>query len=385
MLNPIFWLCLRRLSKTNSYHEQHLSVIASVKTELPFGLIGYPAWLRPVSTGLFPPVFVDLGRHLNLSWMVPILYQFDHAEWFGFRFWDLVMPLFLFMTGASMPFSLTRYCEQSDKRSVHKKIFRRFFILFLLGMVVQGNLLGLDPNRIYFYVNTLQAIATGYLIAALLLLHTQLKMQLCATAALLVIYWIPMTFAGDFTPEGNFAYKVDQLIMGRFCGDPTYTWIWSSLTFGVTVMLGTFAGRLMKNGEDNRLKVCRQLWLIGVALMLGGWMWSFQMPVMKRVWSSSMTLLSGGYCFLLMGLFYYWIDCKGHVRGMEWLKFYGMNSITAYMLGETVNFRCIVHSVSYGLERYLGEYYSVWLTFGNFLILFFILRWMYRRQIFLKI
>lgn len=150
-------------------------------------------------------------------------------------------------------------------------------------------------------------------------------------------------------------------------------------------MLGTFAGRLMKNGKDNRLKVCRQLWLIGVVLMLGGWMWSFQMPVMKRVWSSSMTLLSGGYCFLLMGLFYYWIDYKGHVRGMEWLKFYGMNSITAYMLGETVNFRCIVHSVSYGLKRYLGEYYSVWLTFGNFLILFFILRWMYRRQIFLKI
>lgn len=150
-------------------------------------------------------------------------------------------------------------------------------------------------------------------------------------------------------------------------------------------MLGTFAGRLMKNGKDNRLKVCRQLLLIGIVLVLVGWLWSFQMPVMKRVWSSSMTLLSGGYCFLLMALFYYWIDCKGHIRGMEWLKFYGMNSITAYMLGEVINFRCMVHSVSYGLERYLGEYYSVWLTFGNFLILFFILRWMYHRQIFLKI
>lgn len=333
----------------------------------------------------FQPVLVDLGRHLNLFWMPPVLYQFDHAGWFGFRFWDLVMPLFLFMTGASMPFSLARYCEQSDKRSAHKKIFRRFLILFLLGMVVQGNLLGLDPNRIYFYVNTLQAIAAGYLIAALLLLHTRLKTQLWATAALLVIYWIPMTFAGDFTPEGNFARKVDWLVMGRFCGDPTYTWIWSSLTFGVTVLLGTFAGRLMKNGKDNRLKVSRQLLLIGAVLVLGGWLWSFQMPVMKRVWSCSMTLLSGGYCFLLMGLFYYWIDCKGHARGMEWLKIYGINSITAYMLGETINFRCIVHSVSYGLERYLGEYYSVWLTFGNFLILFLILRWMYRRQIFLKI
>lgn len=54
----------------------------------------------------FQPVLVDLGRHLNLSWIPPVLYQFDHAEWFGFRFWDLVMPLFLFMTGTSMPFSL---------------------------------------------------------------------------------------------------------------------------------------------------------------------------------------------------------------------------------------------------------------------------------------
>lgn len=69
----------------------------------------------------FQPVLVDLGRHLNLSWMTPVLYQFDHAGWFGFRFWDLVMPLFLFMTGASMPFSLAKYCEQSDKRSAHKK------------------------------------------------------------------------------------------------------------------------------------------------------------------------------------------------------------------------------------------------------------------------
>lgn len=333
----------------------------------------------------FQPVLVDLGRHLDVSWLNSILYQFDHAQWYGFRFWDLVMPLFLFMTGASMPFSLSKYRNLSDKRSAHRKIFRRFVILFLLGMVVQGNLLGLDPNHIYLYVNTLQAIASGYLIAALLLLHTKVKTQLFATAALLIIYWVPMTFAGDFTPTGNFAYKVDQLLMGRFCGDPTYTWIWSSLTFGVTVMLGTFAGRLMKDAEDNRLKVSRQLLFIGAALVFAGWLWNFQMPVIKRIWSCSMTLLSGGCCFLLMSLFYYWIDCKGHTRGLEWLKFYGMNSITAYMLGETINFRCIARSVSYGLESYLGEYYSVWLTFCNFLIIFLILRLMYRWRIFLKI
>lgn len=98
-----------------------------------------------------------------------------------------------------------------------------------------------------------------------------------------------------------------------------------------------------------------------------------------------MTLLSGGYCFLLMGAFYYWIDYKGYTRGLGWLKIYGMNSITAYLLGEVVNFRCIAHSVSYGLEAYLGEFYPVWLTFANFLILFFILSAMYKQRVFLKI
>lgn len=109
------------------------------------------------------------------------------------------------------------------------------------------------------------------------------------------------------------------------------------------------------------------------------------MPVIKRLWTGSMTLLSGGYCFLLMALFYYWIDYKGHSRGLNWLKIYGMNSITAYLLGEVVNFRCIADSVSYGLKQYIGDYYPVWLTFANYLILFFLLRMMYKRGLFLKV
>ena len=71
--------------------------------------------------------------------------------------------------------------------------------------------------------------------------------------------------------------------------------------------------------------------------------------------------------------------------GLNWLKIYGMNSITAYLLGEVVNFRCVVASVSYGLERYLGDYYSVWLCFSNYLIVFFILRQLYKRNVFLRI
>lgn len=347
----------------------------------------------------FQPVFVALGQRLNLPWLNDILYQFDHESWIGFRFWDLVMPLFLFMTGASMPFSFARFREEPNKGPVYRKIFRRFIILFIFGMIVQGNLLGLNPKYLYLYSNTLQAIATGYLIAAFILLHCSFKFQLLITLLLLVVYWIPMTFLGDYTPEGNFAEKVDQTVLGRFrdgvywgedgnwhfSPNYTYTWIWSSLTFGVTVMLGTFAGKIMKEGKENRKRVVQHLLLLGMALIGISLLWSLQMPVIKRLWTCSMTLFSGGLCFLLMGLFYYWIDYKGHTNGLNWLKIYGMNSITAYILGEVVNFRSVAASVSYGLEQYLGNYYPVWLSFANYLIVFLILRMMYKHRVFLKI
>ena len=347
----------------------------------------------------FQPVFVDLAKKIDLPLLNYMLFQFDHETWIGFRFWDLVMPLFLFMTGATLPFSLSKYIQDKDKGFIYRKIFRRMVLLFIFGMVVQGNLLGLNPNHIFFYTNTLQAIAVGYVIAAVIQLHFSFKWQILITVILLIVYWIPMTFFGDFTPEGNFAEKVDRLVLGRFrdgvswnedgswsfAPNYTYTWIWSSLTFGVTVILGTFAGTIIKRGKENRAKVVRTLLAIGLALVVLALLWSIQMPVIKRLWTCSMVLLSGGYCFLLLGIFYYWIDYKGHVRGLNWLKIYGMNSITAYILGEVINFRSVAASVSYGLEQYLGSYYSVWLSFLNYLIVFLILRIMYCRNIFLKI
>lgn len=348
----------------------------------------------------FQPVFVALGQQLNWPFLNEIIYQLDHEVWDGFRFWDLVMPLFLFMTGASMPFSLSKYKTDSvDYGPVYRRILKRVILLFILGMIVQGNLLGFDSKHVYFYSNTLQSIAVGYFIAAVIQLHFSFKWQIIITLLLLFVYWIPMTFLGDFTPEGNFAEKVDRWVLGRFRdgvywnGDGTwsfsphynYTWIWSSLTFGVTVMLGAFAGKVMKEGRTDRKKVIRILLITGLILIGVAELWSFQMPVIKRLWTGSMTLLSGGYCFLLMALFYYWIDYKGYTRGLNWLKIYGMNSITAYLLGEVVNFRCIAASVSYGLEQYLGNYYQVWLTFANYFILFLLLRAMYKCGLFFKV
>lgn len=348
----------------------------------------------------FQPVLWVLARQLDVPFLNGILYQFDHEVWEGFRFWDLVMPLFLFMTGASMPFSLSKYKGVSGSYwPVYRRILKRVALLFIFGMIVQGNLLGLDSRHLVIYSNTLQSIAVGYFIAAVIQLHFSFKWQVGVTLLLLLLYWIPMTFLGDFTPEGNFAAQVDKWVLGRFRDGVywnedgswsfsphyTYTWIWSSLTFGVTVMLGAFAGKIMKEGKTDRKRVVRILSVAGLVLVGLGLLWSLQMPVIKRLWTGSMTLLSGGYCFLLMALFYYWIDYKGHTRGLAWLKVYGMNSITAYLLGEVVNFRCVAASVSYGLEQYLGTWYPVWLTFANYLILFLLLRAMYKCGLFLKV
>lgn len=347
----------------------------------------------------FQPVFVELAQHwAHIPVFGFLLNQFDHEQWVGFRAWDLVMPLFLFMVGAAMPFSFEKFKSDPNKSAIYKKIIRRFIILFILGMVVQGNLLKLDLLQIRFYSNTLQAIAAGYLIAAIFQLHLSTRNQYVATAALLIGYWAFLSFLGDFTPEGNFAEKIDQLVLGKFrdgvsySPDGTwqfnpkysYTWILSSMTFGVTVMLGVFAGKTMKNGTDKR-KNSLYLLIWGIALIVGGLLLGLQTPIIKKIWSSSMTLYSGGLCFLLMALFYYVIDYKKKSKGLEWLKIYGMNSIIAYTLGMVVNFRSVANSVLFGFERFLGDYYQALLTFANFLILFFILHFMYTAKVFVKI
>lgn len=347
----------------------------------------------------FQPVFVAFAKHWSdVPLFTFLLKQFEHTSWEGFTPWDLVMPLFLFMVGAAMPFSFEKYKHNRDKSAIYKKIIRRFIILFILGIVVQGNLLSLDLREIRIYTNTLQAIAVGYAIAAFMILHLSKRQQIAITLLLLVIYWALLTFLGDFTPEGNFAEKVDRAVLGRvrdgvyyaedgswhFSDWYRYTWVLTSLVFGVTTMLGVFAGKIMKNGT-NKLKNSKQLLIIALILLFAGWLLSFQTPIIKKIWSPSMTLWSGGWCFLLMALFYYIIDCKGWNKGFNWLKIYGMNSIIAYTLGNVINFRSVADSLLWGLEQYVGDYYSAILTFSNFMILFLILNIMYKLRIFVKI
>lgn len=333
------------------------------------------------------PILVSIGRVYQAPWYQSVLYQLDHEVWEGFRCWDLVMPLFLFMVGAAMPFSFAKYRTAGGSRlPVYRRIARRVLLLFLLGLIVQGNLLAFSIESLQIYNNTLQAIAAGYLIASLILLHCSLRWQIVLTAALMIIYSVPMALWGNYDYGQSFAFHVDRIILADYRGDLSYTWIWSSLTFGATVMLGALTGELMKNSRQiPRPKIALIITGAGVALIVAGLIAGQFEPIIKRIWTSSMTLFSGGICALLMALTYWWVDICGHTRGLNWLKIYGMNPITAYCLGEVINFRSIVHSLTYGLQPRLDDWYPTLLTFGNFLILFLILRILYRQKIFIKI
>lgn len=358
-----------------------------------FLLVGLEMVMHQMSAAVDTPAFHSF------------MWCFTHVDWEGFSTWDLVMPLFMFMSGITIPFSLSRYRNEADKALVYKRILKRVALLWIFGMMCQGNLLALDPNRIYLYSNTLQSIAMGYLISALLFLHTRVKTQILITVLFLLGFWGAMEGislqgfgGGNYTPDGNLAEYVERVVLGRFRDGATvvdgtvvfpdwyrYTWILSSFNFGATVMTGVFAGYILKDKGIVPQKKLNLLLLIGVLMVVFGWFWGIWHPVIKKLWTSSMVLVSSGYCFLLMALFYYVIDYKGWKKHTGWLKVYGMNSIMAYMLAMCINFSCIGHSLFHGLEQYMGAYYQVLITVSNAVIIYLILWWMYKKNLFLKV
>jgi len=268
----------------------------------------------------------------------------------------------------------------------------------------QGYLVSFNPDQIYLFSNTLQSIAIGYLIAAILLMHFQRNWQIIFTSGFLLIYWALMMFVrvgdfggGDFTPDHNLAEYIDRMVLGRFrdraiVGETgvvfaesyRYTWILSSLNFAVTVMTGVFAGQILK-GSAPKINKIKYLVLGGVCMIVAGQLWGLQMPVIKKIWTSTMTLYSSGICFLLMAFFYFLIDYKSYGKYLNWLKIYGMNSILAYMLYEIINFSSVTSSLFHGLEQYMGDYYKVLITLGNVSLILVILLLMYRKKLFLKV
>jgi predicted acyltransferase len=320
--------------------------------------------------------------------------QFDHAEWLGFHFEDIIMPLFLFLVGVSMAYSFRKRLRNSaSDKPLWKHTIKRILILWILGMMVQGNLLSYDIDKIEIYSNTLQAIAAGYLISALLILYLPVSWQIFSTVALLTVYWlvaalIPVegTTANAWSMQGNLSMYIDELVLGQFRGWWHYAWIVPSLNFGATTMLGVFAGYLLQS-DSFQMKKLKILAVVGISLILSGLLLGIWQPVIKKIWTSSFVLFSGGICYMILALFYLLIDVWEFRRGFRWMVIIGSNAIFAYVVWHLFekNLRGIAEVFLKGLNPYLGDWFEVLSIFGGTLVLYQILRFLYKNKVFIKI
>lgn len=362
-------------------------------------------------TMLGPVMHAAFGHQPNGAWFAA---AWTHAPWEGFLAWDLVMPLFLFMAGVSIPFAMAKYIDGNatfPRAAALRRILKRVVVLWILGCVAQGNLLAFDWSAFKPFSNTLQAIAVGYAGAALAYLFLGIKKQAALAVALLVVFTVGCLLFGEWraagaspwTRELNFPATLDKILLGArrdgatvgadgsvvFSSSYDTAWIWCSLTFVATVMSGVFTGAFLKNGNVSASRKTGVLVFAGAALVAAGWLADAAgFPVIKRIWTATFVLVSSGFCVLLTAIFYGVIDGLKWTRGIGWLKIVGMNSVLAYLLSPEVGlvgFDGISRPLLGGILRAADVARpEIFFAAGNASVLFLILWLCFRAKIFLK-
>lgn len=336
--------------------------------------------------------FSNLDKAVGSGFTGFLAIQFTHPQWFGFHFYDIIMPLFLFVVGAVIPYSLNRRLEAgTSKTKIILHVIRRVLILFFLGWIVQGHLLELDINRFHIFSNTLQAIAVGYLFSCAGYLYLSKNGRYIFFTVCLIIYALLLTIPNVpgfgksvLLPDQNFAIYFDRLVFGKFQDGTQYAWLLGGFGFTATTLSGLFAGELIRS-DMNRKKVALFLVLLGIAGIILGLVWGIWLPIVKKIWSPSFVLLLSGICYLLLALFYWLIDVKAYTNWAFPFKVIGMNAITAYVLSHVIRFNVIADFILFGTKQYTGNYYPLISTIGGFCILYGLLWYMYKNRTFIKI
>lgn len=336
--------------------------------------------------------FINLNEAAKTDFTSSLALQFEHPDWLGSHFYDFIMPLFLFVVGVVIPFSLgKRNIEAGAKSKLYPHLIRRFVILFFLGWIVQGNLLFLDITKFQIFSNTLQAIAVGYLFSCIAYMHLSQKGRYIMFASCLLSYLILLALPsvpglGNFEllPNKNLPIYIDQQVFGRFYDQTQYSWLLTGLGFTATTLSGLFAGEFLLSTAP-RQKTAMNLALIGITGIVLGLIMGIWHPIIKKIWTSSFVLLSSGVSFLLLALFYWIVDVKVYRKWAFPFRVIGLNAITAYVLSHVLNFSVIAKQFLYGFEQFIGAYYEAFCDLAGFGILYFILWYMYKNNTYIKI
>ncbi len=331
-----------------------------------------------------------------------LMQQFTHAEWGGpFTCWDLVMPLFIFITGASMPFAFAKYREKGGAHwrfGTAWRVIRRVVLLFLLGMLVQGQLATARPEQMSLFCNTLQAIAEGYLIAAVVLMFGGLRAQIITCMICMLSYWALLRFvpyggqpAGLFLPDNNLAIYIDHILQGSWQDGPPYSWILTALSFGALTLMGSISGSLIRVQRGPRTVV--RLALGGGACLLAAAALQVDTPLIKHIFTTTAVLWSGGWCIVLLALFHLLFDCCGTVaaRCAFPLQVIGCNALLAYLLTEIHGpgghsiWWGVAHPLFHGIAAQCGAAAAPVFALLSLLLLWCFLFFLYRHRAFLRV
>lgn len=327
--------------------------------------------------------------------------QLHHSVWNGFTFYDLIFPLFIFIAGVSMPYSLGRQLETTGanrlvvKRRIYLSLAKRTVILILLGMMVNGALqfMGYYDTR---FASVLGRIALSCFFAALIFINSNVRGQVTWLIALLLGYWTAMMLipvpghgAGVLTPEGNLSAYIDrQLLPGKLhrkVYDPEG--LFSTIPAIGTALLGVLTGQFLRNERYQGVRKVLVMSLAAFALLLAGLLWSMVFPINKTMWTSSFVLYAGGWSLLLFALFYWIIDVRGFKVWSMPFVWIGMNSILIYVAAHgLVNFEYMSDFIFGGLYRKTPEvWHKPLMWMGVALIQIGLLYFLYRKKWFLKI
>ncbi len=318
--------------------------------------------------------------------------QLEHVEWEGFRFYDLIFPLFMFLVGCVIPFSLEKFRDRPT--SAYSRIIRRTALLFLLGVICNG-LLKFDFANLR-YAGVLQRIALCYGCAAIVFLNFKVRGQAMVTAGILLGYWAVLAFvptpggsAGDFTKEGNLVGYLDRMllpgkIMEQYYGYGDNEGLLSTIPAIATVLLGALTGQWLRSSRSNWLKSAGLL-TGGIMCIVTGTLWGQKFPIIKNLWTSSFVLVAGGWSLLLLCLFYTIIDV---VRWQKWSFVWtviGMNAITIYIAPRFIDFNKMSTFFLSGTATLSGDWSSVVLAAGSLTAKWLFLYWLYRNRTFLRL
>ncbi|HMI62210.1 MAG TPA: DUF5009 domain-containing protein [Puia sp.] len=340
-------------------------------------------------------IFHVIAKNTNSPFWRALSDQFEHPDWNGFHFYDLIFPLFLFIAGVATPYSVGRELEKGTPRQkLLLRVIRRGLTLVLLG-IIYNNGLKIHPLSEVRFCSVLGRIGLAYMFANIIYLYTKQRGQAIWFAGLLIGYWLLLAFTsapgfprGDLTMQGNFASYIDRsIIPGKlYLGIHDPEGLMSTIPAIGTGLLGILAGQLLKNSPLSPSGKAGRLALAGVISLVLALIWNTVFPINKNLWTSSFVLNVGGISLLFLAGFYYVIDVLGHRKWASFFSVIGMNSILIYLSGHFINWKYMTDGFFFWVGQIIAAPWNALAMVFCFLALkWLFLYFLYKKKTFLRV